>query len=129
MKIAIPTDDGVTISAHFGHATYFLVADIEAGQVVSKTLRERPGNGHHEHHEHHHDHAHHQGHGPANKFQPIRDCDVIMSRGMGQPAVNYAESLGMKVVLTDHKRIDDALAEAAQGVFHSNPRRIHRRPH
>ncbi|NOX61431.1 MAG: hypothetical protein GXP42_05730 [Chloroflexi bacterium] len=133
MKIAIPTDDGVSVSAHFGHAAYFLVAEIEAGQVVSKTLRSRPDNGRHEHHDHHHGHdahhAHHHGHGPASKFQPIRDCHIIITGGMGQPAVDYAQSLGMKVALTDHKRIDDVLAEAAQGVFYSNPRRIHRRAH
>ncbi|MEZ4519318.1 MAG: NifB/NifX family molybdenum-iron cluster-binding protein [Chloroflexota bacterium] len=33
-KIAFPTDDGQTISRHFGRAARFLVLTVEDGQVV-----------------------------------------------------------------------------------------------
>ncbi len=35
MKIAAITDDGKTISLHFGRAQQYLVATVENGQIVS----------------------------------------------------------------------------------------------
>ncbi len=44
MIIAIPTDDGFTVSEHFGRSRNFLIARIENGKVISKTLAENPHN-------------------------------------------------------------------------------------
>lgn len=46
MKIAAITDDGKTISQHFGRAQYYPVATIENGQIVDRELREKPGHAH-----------------------------------------------------------------------------------
>jgi len=43
MKIAAITDDGVTISQHFGRAPYYAVLTVEEGRVVRRELREKPG--------------------------------------------------------------------------------------
>ncbi|MBE5728274.1 hypothetical protein IHE51_00205 [Candidatus Parvarchaeota archaeon] len=40
MIIAIPTDDGKTVSEHFGHAKYFLLVDTNVDGV--KKLNENP---------------------------------------------------------------------------------------
>jgi predicted Fe-Mo cluster-binding NifX family protein len=39
MKIAAITDDGKTISQHFGRAPYYLVVTVENGQIVDHTER------------------------------------------------------------------------------------------
>lgn len=41
MKIAAITEDGKTISNHFGRAPYFLVATIEEGEIVQRELRDK----------------------------------------------------------------------------------------
>ncbi len=46
MKIAFATDDGKTISAHFGKASHYLVVSIENGQPVQNELRDKPAHGH-----------------------------------------------------------------------------------
>jgi len=46
IKVAAITDDGNTISQHFGRAQYYLVATIENGQIVSRELRSKIGHAH-----------------------------------------------------------------------------------
>jgi hypothetical protein len=43
MKIAAITDDGQTISQHFGRAAYYLVAIVEDGKVIDRQMRDKPG--------------------------------------------------------------------------------------
>ncbi len=41
MKIAAITDDGKTISQHFGRASHFMVITLEEGQIIERELREK----------------------------------------------------------------------------------------
>jgi len=52
MKIAAVSDDGVTLSQHFGRAPLYVVVTVENGQVVDRETREKSG--------HHIFAAHHQ---------------------------------------------------------------------
>ena len=131
-KIAIPTDDGITISRHFGRAKAFLIVTLDNGEVVSQELRELPDAGHHDHHDHHHhdhhhDHPHGMGGNPAHmaKFEAIRDCQFLIGGGMGAPAMNRLQAMGIQVALTDHKAIADLLEEVKTGQVKHNPKRVH----
>ena len=52
MKIAIVTDDGKTISRHFGRATHYLVVTAEDGKIIERELREKLGHQHFSSEEH-----------------------------------------------------------------------------
>ena len=54
MKVAAITDDGKTISQHFGRAPYYLVVTLDNGKIVARELRDKLG----------HAHFANQGHGP-----------------------------------------------------------------
>jgi len=41
MKIACITDDGQTISQHFGRASHYMVVTVEQGQIVDHEMREK----------------------------------------------------------------------------------------
>ena len=126
MKIAIPTDDGVTVSAHLGEARYMLVATIEAGQISDRTLRELGDSQQihlHDHAEGHH-HAHHHA-----RFARVADCDMLVGGGMGQPAYERLQAMGLQVITPDLKRIDDVLQAVLQNTLQHNPRRIHASHH
>ncbi len=131
IKIAIPTDDGITISRHFGQAKAFLIVTLEEGEITGQELRELPDTGehHHHHHDHDHHHDHHHGHGgnPAHmaKFEYLRDCQYLIAGGMGQPAFARLQAMGLQVALTDHKQIADLLEEIKTGQVKHNPRRVH----
>jgi predicted Fe-Mo cluster-binding NifX family protein len=42
--VAIPTDDGVTVSEHFGRSKNFLLVKVENGRLAEKRLAENPHN-------------------------------------------------------------------------------------
>ena len=132
-KIAIPTNNGKTISAHFGQARAFLIITLDNGEIIEQELRELPESGEdeHHHHHHHHDHEHSHQHGMGGnrahmaKFNYLHDCQILIGGGMGQPAVQRLNSMGIQVALTDHKKIEDLLEEIKTGQVKHNPRRIH----
>ena len=46
MKIAAVSDEGVTISQHFGRAPFYVVVTVEAGQVFASEKRYKVGHVH-----------------------------------------------------------------------------------
>lgn len=140
MKIAAVTDDGVKLSSHFGMASSYRVLTIEEGKIVADETIEKPhhkshGSGHggghdhdHEHGEEHHDHSHgehgHKNHRGMKFFDPIKDCQVLISGGMGEPPYKRALSFGLEVMLTGGK-IDAAVQAYLNGELVSDQRRVH----
>ncbi len=120
-KIAFVTDDGNTISSHFGRALYYEVVTLTDGKVVSRERREKAGHHTFAHgpHEHDHDHTH------GAMVAPILDCAVLVARGMGQGAHLHLQSAGIAPVLTDLHTIDEAVAAHVAGSLQSNPKRLH----
>lgn len=119
IKIAFPTDDGETISRHFGSAHYFQVLTLEDGTQTTAELREKGGHDQHSH-AHGHDHAQHNA-----KFALLHDCQVLIGAGMGQPAYDRLQSLGLTVYLTGEKTIAAALARYQAGALDHDMRRVH----
>jgi predicted Fe-Mo cluster-binding NifX family protein len=123
LKIAFPTDDGQTISAHFGRAQGFVVATVEANaepqfEQRAKTFHGAHGEHDHEHEQHTHDHG--------GMFAPLADCQVLIAGGMGEGAQQAALSQDLEVILTGEKQIVRALAAYRAGDLKSDPRRLHR---
>lgn len=118
-KIAFVCDDEENISAHFGRAPKVIVVTLEDGQEVGREVRDKAYHGQHDasHGPQHHDHG--------GMFAPIADCQVMIVRGAGSPAVAHAESMGLKVYLVEQKMVDQALQAYLGGTLTSDPRRIH----
>lgn len=121
-KIAFPTDDGETISRHFGQANYFQVITLVDGTATQKEQRQLPA---HQHHEHNHNHEHGHGHGHHNKFTLLQDCQVLIGAGMGQPAHNRLQEIGVDVWMTGEKTIAAALEKYISGTLSNDMRRVH----
>jgi len=130
LKIAIPTNDGTTISRHFGQAKAFLIVTLADGEIIEQELRRLPDTGeddHHHEHNHDHEHGHGEGGNPAHmaKFDYLKDCQFLIGGGMGQPAVQRLNNMGVQVALSDHKNIADLLEEIKTGQVKHNPKRVH----
>jgi predicted Fe-Mo cluster-binding NifX family protein len=117
MKLAFATQDGQTISAHFGQAPYYKVICVEGGEVVSQEVRAKA----------HHDDGHGPGHSHADMFASIADCQVLIVGGMGTPAHQAALAHGLQVVATGQRDIGTALLAYLNGTLQENPLLIH--PH
>jgi predicted Fe-Mo cluster-binding NifX family protein len=117
MKIAAVTDDGKTLSSHFGMAPLYRVLTVENGQVVDDQLIDKP------HHARHPDH--HSGqHNHQDFFTPIQGCDVLIAGGMGGPAYQHAQDAGFDMIMTGGE-IDAAVSAYLRGELVSDARRIH----
>jgi predicted Fe-Mo cluster-binding NifX family protein len=132
MNIAAITDDGKTISQHFGRAPYYLVVTIENGKIVGRELRDKLG----------HNHFANQSHGPDQPGQPhgmgaashnkhiqmsetIADCEALLCGGMGMGAYESMRALGIRPVVTDIAVIDEAVMAYVEGNISDQIERLH----
>lgn len=133
MKIAAVTDDGQTISAHFGRALHYLVVTVESGQVMAREQRDKAGHHHcHGEHDHPHDHnhEHHNGHAGgherhAQMIAAITDCEIVLARGMGGGMYANLQQAGIRPILTTVASIDEAVAAYLVGDLEDHPERLH----
>jgi predicted Fe-Mo cluster-binding NifX family protein len=132
MKIAAITDDGNTISQHFGRAQYYLVATVENGEIIDRDLREKLGHAQfadQPHAEevpgqpHGMDAASHNKH--LQMVEAIADCEALLCRGMGMGAYESMKTRGIKPVVTDIASIDEAVMAYVEGRIVDQVERLH----
>jgi predicted Fe-Mo cluster-binding NifX family protein len=136
MKIAVVTDDGVSVAQHFGRARYYQVFTVDQGIVSSTELRDRTGTLHH-HKSGHHDHDHnnhnqsHHGAGAAAEdrhagmISQITDVDILLAGGMGQGARSALGEAGIRVVATDSPETIAAVTAYLDGTLQHREERFH----
>jgi len=131
MKIAVITDDEVTVSQHFGRAPLYVVVTAENGKVVSKETRSKAG--HHTFAEQEKEHNPNQPHGfdagsqakHATMAQPISDCQVLLAGGMGMGAYQSLKGYNIEPVITDVENIDEAVKRYLAGNLPNLMGRLH----
>jgi predicted Fe-Mo cluster-binding NifX family protein len=116
MKIAVISEDGATISQHFGRAPLYVVVTVEDGKIVNKETRDKAG-----HHTfaggQHPETAPGERHGydagaqsrHAQMAQNIGDCQVLIAGGMGWGAYDSFKSRGINTIVSDVQNIDEAV--------------------
>ena len=89
VKVAIPTDDGIRVSRHFGRAKYLLIAEPDSNWR-KLTLLEQKG---------------------QRLARILRDEGVeeIVCRNIGSGMLEWLKRFGIRVVYTDNENIDDIL--------------------
>lgn len=132
MKIAVITDDGKTISQHFGRAPYYLVVTVENGKIVQREMREKLGHAHFAN-EPHGAHRHGQAHGfdpaaqnrHARMAETIADCQAVLCGGMGRGAYESMRARGIQPIVTDIASIDKAVQAYIEGRIVDRVDRLH----
>lgn len=144
-KIAVISDDGRTVSAHFGRARFYVVLSTENGQVVSREVRDKVG--HHAFGGEHHAGAHggHDGHGAAQAparegahgydqesqdkhaqmAGNISDCQVVLAGGMGWGAYDSLQGYGLEAIITDIRDVDEAVRAYLDGTIRNLIEKLH----
>ncbi len=132
MKIAAVSDDGITISQHFGRAAYYVVVTVNDGQIVSREQRDKMGHAQFGG-EPHAEGDDPRGHGfdPASQSRHVRmagaitDCQVLLARGMGAGAYDSLRAADIRPVVTDIATIDDAVRAYLAGTLTDHVERLH----
>lgn len=134
MKVAAVSDDGTTISQHFGRAPFYVVVSVEDGRIVGREMRDRlghaqfsgeAGDGARE--------ADPRGHGfdptaqdrHARMAVAIADCEVLLACGMGAGAYASMRAAGIRPVVTDVVDIDAAIAAYLAGELRDHVEKLH----
>jgi predicted Fe-Mo cluster-binding NifX family protein len=132
MRIAVVTDDGKTISRHFGRATHYLVASVEDGQIIAREMRDKVGHGRFAGQPHDAElHGQHHGTGPHAQgrhdqmIEGIADCDALICGGMGYGAYERVRQRGIRPIISDIIDIDQAVLECAEGRIIDHIDRLH----
>lgn len=123
IRIAFASDDGQTISSHFGRAQQYAVVTLQDGEISQRETRPKfspHGSGE--------KHDHGQA-GAEDRHQrmvgSILDCQLVIARGMGQGAYGHLENAGLQILLTDSKSIDEAVQAYQEGSLSHQPDRLH----
>lgn len=135
MKIAAVSEDGVTISQHFGRAPFYVVVTVEDGKIVAREKRDKMGHAQFAG-EPHAEEAHGadpRGHGfdPAAQDRhsrmaaAIADCEVLLARGMGAGAYESMKQANIRPVVTEVVNIDAAVQAYLAGTLKDHVEKLH----
>ncbi len=134
MKIAAVSEDGVTISQHFGRAPFYVVVTVEDGVIIARETRDKMGHAQFAG-EPHNEESH--GADPRGHFDPaaqnrharmaaaIADCQILLTRGMGAGAYESMKQAGIRPIVTDVANIEEAALAAARGELTDHVERLH----
>jgi predicted Fe-Mo cluster-binding NifX family protein len=134
MKIAVVTENGTTISQHYGRAPYYQVITVEDGKIVSQERRNKAGHHTAGSHDCHEDHScHEEKHGMDADSQAkhvgmlanILDCQVLIAGGMGYGAYESMERSGIEPIITDVETIDEAVKLYLEGKLVNLMEKLH----
>jgi predicted Fe-Mo cluster-binding NifX family protein len=141
VKVAVVTDNGETISRHFGKAPQYAIYALEGNKITSHELREKSHHGKGEHgggrenriglgdiqvesgvaESQNHGHGHNHGVMLAN----ISDCAVVITRGMGYGAYGALKKANLEVIITNIANIEEAVQAYADGDIKNHLNKLH----
>ena len=129
MKIAIATEDGKIISAHFGRSPLFAIYEIEDGKIVNTEMRLNTFTGHFRGDESHgdgrHDHRKGDEHAHQTVAEGLQDCQVVISHGMGRRAWEDLRNRGIEMIVTDETEVERALNLYLAGELKDRTEKLH----
>ena len=133
MKIAAITEDGQTISQHFGRAPHYMVVTVTDGKIVERDLRDKLGHAHFrgEPHDHEAEVAGRHGFGPdadnrhGRMSEAIADCEALLCRGMGMGAYESMKQRNIRPVVTDIENIEEAVMAYVGGHIVDHVDKLH----
>lgn len=120
-KIAITTEDGNSVFAHFGKTPYFAVVTIDDGKITGKELRPNVFTQHgrnlmnkqHQHHDHGAGGEHQTN--PSDAIGGLSDCVAIVTGGAGGRIRQAMAQAGLQMIITDETSVDAVVNQFIAG--------------
>jgi predicted Fe-Mo cluster-binding NifX family protein len=123
MKIAVPSNDRINLSMHFGRSNGFIIFETGGQEIINEEYRENRVTGHAlGHHEDYnqgsqgeHNHSHD---GIINAFA---DCETVIAGGMGQRLYTDLLTAGKNVFITREENAKQAVILFLKDKLDNNP--------
>ena len=115
MRIAVASDDRKTISHHFGSALGFEIFEIKDNRVINQEYRKNIGKSTGECGSCNHDIM----------INNIKDCDVLISYGMGRRIYDDLIKNNIQAVVTDEESVDAAVKRFIKKELENRTDKLH----
>ncbi len=115
MKIGFVSDDGETISGHFGKARGFVVYELYGEEARGREYRINRGGNDGRCGTCRHDRI----------IDTVKDCQMVVAGGMGRRILEDLAENGIQAILTDETVIKEALDKFVKGTITNHPERMH----
>jgi predicted Fe-Mo cluster-binding NifX family protein len=101
MRIAVATNDGISLSEHFGRSAGFIVFEVDDAKIASRETRTNNHTPHAQGLCQGGQHSHQQGHthNHAGIVGLLQDCQVVLCGGMGMGAAQALKQMGIQPVV------------------------------
>ncbi|MFH1119605.1 MAG: NifB/NifX family molybdenum-iron cluster-binding protein [Bacteroidota bacterium] len=125
MKIAVPSNDGINISAHFGRSKGFIIFDTDGNRISGKQYIDNTITGHAQGHHHESDHPHgaqgDHSHSHAGILGALAGCETVIAGGMGQRLYSDLQAANKKVFVTREEDAEKAVMLFLSSELDNNP--------
>jgi len=125
MKIAVASDDGITLTGHVGRCEMFIVFDIKDKEIINVEKRlnsftmHKTGN-----HQHgHHNHEHHGTGRHAGIIGGLKDCNYLFCCSGGPGLIDDLRASGIKTLFTEEMEAEKAVKLFLDDKLESDPNR------
>ena len=118
VRIAIPTNDGINISGHFGRTKGFRIISIENNNIIKDELKNNTFTGHAQ--GQHNQNNGHQSHSHDGILSALAGCDTVIANGMGRKLYNDLKNASLSVFITKEKQIAQAMDLFLNGELDNN---------
>jgi predicted Fe-Mo cluster-binding NifX family protein len=116
VKIAITSNDGKQVAAHFGRTKGFVICELEDKKIKKQEYRPNTFTAHARGLEGRHGMGHHR-----QILEALSDCQVIISGGMGQGMYDALKAAGKEVFIIAEKSIEKVLDLYLSGQLTDKP--------
>jgi predicted Fe-Mo cluster-binding NifX family protein len=114
MRIAIPTNDGTSISEHFGRSAAFLIFETEDRQIKGRSTR--TNGAHHAQGACDHHSTESKPHSHSGIVAALEGCEVVICAGMGSRAAEALKAAGVtQIVVTMPGPAEEAVSAFLAG--------------
>lgn len=117
MKIAIASDDEIKIAPHLGRTNGLIIVDIKNGKVMSREYRKNKFTDHKTGIKNHNSEP--GRHAPI--IAALKDCQVLVSHGMGRRIINDLKISKVDTYLTKEENVTKAIDLFIEGKLDNNP--------
>ncbi len=93
-KVAVATDDGLTVRDTFGGAAYYAVLTVRESDIVHSELREAPSNA---------------AGNLTRAIEALADCQVALARRMDDDTRRTLQQAGIQPIATAVELVEDAV--------------------
>ncbi len=104
MKIAVASNDKITVSEHFGRTRGFVIFEVENGAIKSFEYRDNTFIDHSMGKESTHSENPHE-----RIINVLSDCKAVISRGMGRRLVGDLTAHALEAYITDEPDVNKAI--------------------